>query len=114
MAIDELLNPNEDGAGLTAIQSWRDSQTRVYAAGEIIRKLDNFEQPDLVSESLSTLNSHIRQIKAWCHQTDESCKRHRNVEEFAQLLKFMVSRTSLIVPQMEALNRITKNEENSP
>lgn len=60
MAIDELLNPNEDGAGFTATQSWRDSQTRVYAAGEIIRKLDNFEQPDLVSESLSTLNSHIR------------------------------------------------------
>ena len=52
MAIDELLNPSID---IQQCDSWQFSRLRICAATEIILRLHELGQPDLVAVSLNSL-----------------------------------------------------------
>jgi hypothetical protein len=56
MAVDELLSPPDE---ILSSESWLRSRMRICAVGEIIKRLDQLEQPGLVSEVLNSLKSYL-------------------------------------------------------
>ena len=60
MAVDELLNPPGD---IYSSESWLRSRLRICAVAEIIKRLNELEQPDLVSICLSSLKAHAETLK---------------------------------------------------
>ena len=59
--IDYILNP--DSVLIRECNSWLNSRMKICAVALIIKQLHKLEQPDLVSISMSYLNSHFDFLK---------------------------------------------------
>ncbi len=60
MKIDDLLKPFEDFA---QSQAWKESRLHILATVKIIQRLDELKQPDLVLQTIDTLERHMEQMK---------------------------------------------------
>ena len=59
MTVDELLNPVGD---YCTTESWLNSRTRICATIEIIRRLGELGQPDLIIQCQDSLNAHSEML----------------------------------------------------
>ena len=56
MAVDELLNPPKE---IEKNESWIRSRMRICAVGKIIKRLDQLELPEMISDVLKQLKLHV-------------------------------------------------------
>ena len=59
MSVDELLNPEGD---YCTTESWLKSRTRICATIEIIKRLGELGQPDLIIQCQDSLNAHSNML----------------------------------------------------
>ena len=59
MCVDELLNPEDD---YCTTESWLKSRFRICATIEIIKRLGELGQPDLLIQCQDSLNAHSNML----------------------------------------------------
>ena len=103
MAIDELLNPTEQ---LKKSKSWRASRLCFLLCVKIIQRLSELQQPDMVSDSLASLQSYL--------SATADLKPDSYYSEFMTLLQLMSTRDSNKAALATSLLRIGLAEKVDP
>ena len=106
MQVDELLNPTEE---LQSDNQWKQSRYRFCAVIEIIKRLNNLGQPDLISVCLSQLDNYAQMYELSKPSTEKS------VNHFALQIEYikLTSTNQLGSSLKDKIDQIQKTCKNS-